>query len=101
MAESQSAQDAFGFRGVHVVITGASGGIGLATVKLFHSLGAFISAQGNTSMEALENLKLDRLFCAKADVTSEVEVDAFYWKAMKRWGRHPEALVGRAFMNSS
>ena len=40
--------DLFGLKGAHVVITGASGGIGIATVKLFDQLGAHISAHRHT-----------------------------------------------------
>ena len=43
--------DLFGLKGAHVVITGASGGIGIATVKLFDRLGAHISAHRNTQQD--------------------------------------------------
>jgi NAD(P)-dependent dehydrogenase (short-subunit alcohol dehydrogenase family) len=86
-----SIDDIFGLQGAHVVITGASGGIGLATVKLFHWLEARVSGQGNSSISALEASACE--FVAKADVTQEEEVERFYSGAVSVNGP-PDVLVG-------
>jgi NAD(P)-dependent dehydrogenase (short-subunit alcohol dehydrogenase family) len=87
--------DLFGLHGTHVVITGASGGIGLATVKLFGKLGARISAHGNTKTELLESISKSpcSMNIIRADATSEEDVALFYKQACERFGP-PEVLVG-------
>ena len=45
----------FGLKGVHVLITGASGGIGASLVEVFVSLGARITAQYNNNLGALRD----------------------------------------------
>jgi NAD(P)-dependent dehydrogenase (short-subunit alcohol dehydrogenase family) len=84
----------FGLQDSHVIITGASGGIGLAAVKLFLSLGAHVSAQGNSSMKNLDEINDTRLFRGKADVTNEEEVQQFCRAAVSHHKRAPDILVG-------
>ena len=90
--------DLFGLTGMHVIITGVSGGIGAATLKLFDKLGAHISAlaHGNTNLEVLEELGKSTqspLNIIRADVTKESEVEVFYRTAIVAYGP-PEVLVG-------
>jgi NAD(P)-dependent dehydrogenase (short-subunit alcohol dehydrogenase family) len=88
--------DLFGLKGVHVVITGASGGIGVATLKLFDKLGAHISAHANTNSEVLEELgktTQSPLNIISADVTKEEEVHRFYEAAIAVHGP-PAVLIG-------
>jgi len=46
----------FGLKGVHVLVTGASGGIGLETVKLFCELGANVTAHYNSQFGPIQEL---------------------------------------------
>jgi NAD(P)-dependent dehydrogenase (short-subunit alcohol dehydrogenase family) len=45
-----------GLKGVHVLVTGASGGIGLETVKLFCTLGANVTAHYNSQFGPIKEL---------------------------------------------
>jgi len=83
--------DLFGLKGAHVVITGASGGIGLAVVGLFKELGTKISAQGNRQTSLLP--KSESVNAIKADATNEAEVEAFYKEACTKFGS-PDVLIG-------
>jgi NADP-dependent 3-hydroxy acid dehydrogenase YdfG len=85
----------FGLKGAHVVITGASGGIGIATVKLFDKLGARISAQGNNKTNILEAIRqtTSSLNIIQADATNEEDVEMFYKTACDKYDR-PDVLVG-------
>lgn len=90
--------DIFGLRGTHVIITGASGGIGLPTVDFFHTLGAQITAHANTNSSALTELKTrmhmgDRLNIISANATNEEDIIEFYKAAKEVYGP-PEVLVG-------
>ena len=81
--------DLFGLKGAHVVITGASGGIGAATVKFFDKLGAHISAHGNTKSESLEHIGQSMespLNIITADATKEADVEKFYKLAHDCYG---------------
>jgi NAD(P)-dependent dehydrogenase (short-subunit alcohol dehydrogenase family) len=86
----------FGLHGTHVVVTGASGGIGLATVELFYNLGARITAHGNTNTSALKGLSerlQNQLNIVAADGTKETDVISFYEAAKECYGP-PDVLVG-------
>ena len=90
--------DLFALQGTHVIITGASGGIGLATVNLFHKLGAKITAHTNTNPSTLTDLKTnkhieDRINIISANATHEDQIIEFYNTAVKKYGP-PEVLVG-------
>ena len=87
--------DIFCLRGDHVIVTGASGGIGLAIVSLFLKLGANISAQGNSKTAVLESLAQNThlLNVIQADATNEEDVERFYSIACSKFGP-PEVLVG-------
>ena len=89
----------FGLKGTHVGITGASGGIGLATAELFYKLGARITAHGNTNTTALEELRVrmqghaGQLNIVAADATKEEDVVRFYEESRSKFGA-PDVLVG-------
>lgn len=78
----------------HVLITGASGGIGLETVKLFLSEGAKVTAHYNTTTPPLEGPK-GYLFTAQADVREEEQVERMFKQATDQFGR-VDVLVANA-----
>ncbi|KIJ64282.1 hypothetical protein HYDPIDRAFT_112267 [Hydnomerulius pinastri MD-312] len=65
-----------GLEGVHVLVTGASGGIGLETAKLYSSLGARVTAHYNTQRSPLDNLSntYRSLQAVQADLSDETSV---------------------------
>ncbi|KZS89376.1 NAD(P)-binding protein [Sistotremastrum niveocremeum HHB9708] len=68
-----------GLTGVHVLITGASGGIGLETAKSFLGLiGCYVTAHYNSNLAPLQPLidqyGADRITALKADLTVEKDV---------------------------
>ena len=87
-----SESDLFGLKNAHVVITGASGGIGLETVRLFTELGARITAHYNLRIGALDNCT--HVNAIRADATQEEEVEKFFTSASEKNGP-AEVLVGR------
>ncbi|KAI6011425.1 NAD(P)-binding protein [Pisolithus marmoratus] len=69
----------FALGGVHVLVTGASGDIGLETAKLFCALGANVTAHYNTQLEPLRELLKtfpDNLHTEQADLKQEMSVQA-------------------------
>lgn len=88
--------DLFGLKDAHVVITGASGGIGLAVVELFKKLGSKISAHGNRQTSLLAPSEFVNPI--KADATNETEVEDFYKEACQKFGP-PDVLVGIPSLN--
>ncbi|KZV98396.1 NAD(P)-binding protein [Exidia glandulosa HHB12029] len=63
-----------GLEGVHVLVTGASGGIGLATCKLFLELGARVTAHYNTSRVPLDDAFGAKVNAVQANLKSESDV---------------------------
>ncbi|CEL54765.1 hypothetical protein RSOLAG1IB_07299 [Rhizoctonia solani AG-1 IB] len=84
-----------GFEGVHVLVTGASGGIGLAITKLFLEHGARVSAQYNSKPGPLDNIKTsnDRLHVIQADVTEEKAVTDLFLAAGEAWKQEAQVLI--------
>jgi len=66
----------FGLKGVHVLVTGASGGIGLETAKIYCSLGAEVTAHYNTQYEPLGSLSktYSNIQAVQADLSDETSV---------------------------
>jgi len=65
-----------GLKDVRVLVTGASGGIGLDTAKLYCSIGARVTAHYNTQFEPLETLSkaYPNLQIVQSDLSSEASV---------------------------
>jgi len=86
----------------HVLITGASGGIGLETALMFLSEGAKVTGTYNRSAEPLEKIKSgwsDSLAITKVDQSSEDEVRILFEKANQTFGR-VDILVANAGIGS-
>lgn len=81
----------FGLEGVHVLITGAAGGIGLETVKTFRQLGALVTAHYNSKIGELEHL--EDVVSVKGDVRDEDSVDRILKEAKEKRGREVAILV--------
>jgi NAD(P)-dependent dehydrogenase (short-subunit alcohol dehydrogenase family) len=87
-----------GLSGKHIVITGASGGIGIETVRIFLSEGARVTGTFNSSMRNLESLQEnwpDKLLLVKVDQTNEFEVESLFKQANEKFGR-VDILVANA-----
>ncbi|TFK47173.1 NAD(P)-binding protein [Heliocybe sulcata] len=66
-----------GLRGVHVLVTGASGGIGLETTRVYLALGANLTAHYNTQDATLKPLLAeypDRVQAIQANLANESQV---------------------------
>ncbi|KAJ7267084.1 NAD(P)-binding protein [Mycena rebaudengoi] len=85
-----------GLKGVHVLVTGASGGIGLAVVQVFLEQGANVTAHYNTISSTLDGFvsgPLSSQFRAvQADLTKESDVERLF-------GENPFGLVQVAVIN--
>ncbi|KAL1938354.1 hypothetical protein VTO73DRAFT_11805 [Trametes versicolor] len=72
----------FGLQDVHVLVTGASGGIGLATVRSFLQVGARVTAHYNTKSTPLEPLLTEhgstRLRPLQADLSHEDDTQRLF-----------------------
>nr|CDI54428.1 nad dependent epimerase dehydratase [Melanopsichium pennsylvanicum 4]SNX85326.1 related to SPS19 \ len=71
----------FGLEGVHVLISGASGGIGFETVNTFLAAGAKVTAHYNTTPRSLVDVKHPNLISLQADVLSETDVTHLFKNA--------------------
>lgn len=87
-----------GLKGKVVVVTGASGGIGGATARLFAAEGARLVLHGHRSVGALQALARElptETLPLSADLTREEEVEALFQRALDRFGRL-DVLVANA-----
>lgn len=87
---------------VHVLVTGAAGGIGLATVTEFLGHSALVSAHYRSTKAALEEdatcaqaAEASRLACVQADVTREEDVVRMFVEAEEKIGKPVSVLVGK------
>ena len=79
------------FKDKVIIITGASSGIGLASAKLFSSLGAKLSLAAR-SLEKLEEFaresgRGDDILCVRTDVTKEGECRSLIAETIERFGK--------------
>jgi len=87
-----------GLSGKHAVITGASGGIGIETVKMFLSEGSRVTGTFNRSKRELESLEErwpNHLLLVKTDQVNEQEVEILFEQANAKFGR-VDILVANA-----
>ncbi|CAE6440541.1 unnamed protein product [Rhizoctonia solani] len=80
-----------GFTNVHVLITGASGGIGSVITRLFLDHGARVTAQYNTKTGVLE--QSDRLHLVKANVTDAESVKQLFITAGDKFKQEVQILI--------
>ncbi|KAF4611784.1 hypothetical protein D9613_004000 [Agrocybe pediades] len=85
-----------GLEGVHVLITGASGGIGLETAELFYDQGAIVTAHYNSNFKPLESFVDSRSQAIKADLTKEEEVEELFKKAILPFGAIQILVINHA-----
>lgn len=82
----------------HVMITGASGGIGLTTAKLFLEEGARVTAHYNTNLgdlPSLQKLYPNKIHLLKADLRKDSDVIQLFDKAIDHFQRI-DVLVANA-----
>jgi 3-oxoacyl-[acyl-carrier protein] reductase len=92
-----------GLAGKHVLITGASGGIGTATVRAFAAEGAHLALHYNTRPEPIETLRgeLDvTTLPVQADLGDEQQTDAMFARILEAFGRL-DAVVANAGVSTS
>ena len=79
------------FKDKVVIVTGASSGIGLASARLFGSLGANVAmvarSYGKLCELASSVATADRVLCVRCDVTEEFECKSMVASVLQRWGR--------------
>lgn len=86
------------FKDKVVIVTGASSGIGLASVKNFASLGAKIvlAARSIDKLQAIAaNMKQENVLCVKTDVTKEEDCKNLIEQTVVRFGKI-DVLVNNA-----
>lgn len=81
----------FGLKDVHVLVTGAAGGIGLETVHTFRKLGARVTAHYNRNIGELANL--NDVVAVQADVREEKAVEQMMKQAAEKNGGPVSVLV--------
>ena len=81
----------FGLSDVHVLITGASGGIGLEITKTFQQLGARITAHYNSQIGALSSVS--NIVALQADVGDEASISNLICQAAEKNGGPVSVLV--------
>ncbi|TFG08025.1 SDR family oxidoreductase, partial [Candidatus Thorarchaeota archaeon] len=87
-----------GLKNYHVLITGASGGIGFESTRAFLEEGARVSATYYTSekkLSELENSWSEQLALFRVDIRDESQVRTLFENAVKRFGR-VDVLVANA-----
>jgi len=81
----------FGLKDVHVLITGAAGGIGLETVHTFRQLGARVTAHYNSKIGELAHI--EHVVALQADVRDETSVSQLLEQAAEKNGGPVSVLV--------
>ncbi|EUC55014.1 3-ketoacyl-(acyl-carrier) reductase [Rhizoctonia solani AG-3 Rhs1AP] len=85
----------FGLNRVHVLVTGAAGGIGLEIVQEFLKQGAYVTAQYHTSPGSLTELQagVDDLELFQADVTDEHAVKKLFSRGGEFFEQEVQVLI--------
>ncbi|KAJ9473850.1 hypothetical protein PHBOTO_003935 [Pseudozyma hubeiensis] len=92
MSSSTSASPLdFGLAGVHVLVSGASGGIGFETAKTFLAAGAKVTAHYNTTPRELASTP--NVISLQADVASESDVARLFTQAEAAQGLPVQVLI--------
>ncbi|MBY8997129.1 MAG: SDR family oxidoreductase [Candidatus Thorarchaeota archaeon] len=87
-----------GLSGKHVIVTGASGGIGLEVTRMLLAEGARVTGTYNRSAKALDDINrdwADYFIDVKVDQTSEDEVRSLFEMANRSFGR-VDVLIANA-----
>lgn len=87
-----------GLSGKHVIVTGASGGIGLEATRMILGEGAKVTGTYNRSVKPLDDIKKDwpdHFIDVKVDQTSEDDVVKLFKEANRAFGR-VDVLVANA-----
>ncbi len=91
-----------GVKDKHVLVTGASGGIGLEVTRLFLSEGAKVTACYNTQKHNLDELKKTygrALNAVKGNLESEAETAELFAAAVSAYGRVDIAVANAGISN--
>ncbi|CAE6440547.1 unnamed protein product [Rhizoctonia solani] len=88
----------FGLNRVHVLVTGAAGGIGLEIVQEFLKHSAYVTAQYHTSPGSLPELQkgIDNLELFRADVTDEHAVKKLFSRGGEFFEQEVQVLIGKS-----
>ncbi|KAJ3523419.1 hypothetical protein NM688_g8732 [Phlebia brevispora] len=90
-----------GLKDVHVLVTGASGGIGLETARLFLNQGAKVSAHYRNTLSTVEQLSDEygsrRVQSLKADLAKEADVAALFREANQHFGPVQVVVVNHGY----
>lgn len=79
-----------GLQGKHILVTGASGGIGNEITKLFLSEGANVTAHFNTTNQTLKKFSdqyLNTFYSVPADLRKEQDVKNLFERANQKFGK--------------
>lgn len=83
----------FGLKDVHVLITGAAGGVGIELTRTFLQLGAKVSAHYNSSPRELSSMDSQKCVPIQAEVTNEEDVRTLFDKAEAAHGVAVQILL--------
>jgi len=89
-------------KGKHIIITGASGGIGIELTRQFLTEGANVTACYNREKRQLNDMLesfSDNLLLVSADIRKEESVKALFTKAKSRFGRVDGAIANAGIAN--
>lgn len=82
-----------GLQDVHVLVTGASGGIGIEVARTFLQLGAKVSAHYNSSPRELSDIRSSNLKAIQAEVTREADITTLFDVAEAAYGTPVQILI--------
>ncbi|KAJ3563108.1 hypothetical protein NP233_g9155 [Leucocoprinus birnbaumii] len=93
-----------GLEGVHVLVTGASGGIGLEITRLFADQGARVTAHYNTNSATLQPLLSqygsEKIQALQANLTNEPSVTKLFNEASSSFGAVQVLILNHAISST-